>query len=320
MNSQTHCSTCRKHLGNQGVWCLKCGWVHLKCSGLNLKTITPQHLSVKLVHKDQQQQIKSPTTADEITPTQREEPNNANFLPQTSNDLTSPAEPRASDFWANLTDETFQTLTNLYNEAAHWKPRFFTVSKNKTGHLFVETLSVIFNQVAMGGPNAKVALTAAMSMPHQTLARTKTDIDTSNNKTITWRPNSWLQGDIKSLFSEAKALQTRLPKGRAKTRDEFRKFDSHMSSGKTSKALRCLDDQQKGNVLSVTDRIEGETVLNEKHPKPEAAPDAYRLTEADDNTLPFHSSVFDRITPAAVRKAALRTNGCRWLSGLEATE
>ena len=99
----------------------------------------------------------------------------------------------------------------------------------------------------------------------------------------------WLQGDIKSLFSEAKALQNRLPKGRAKTRDEFREFDSHMSSGKMSKALRCLDDHRKGNVLSVTDRIEGKTILQilrKKHPKPQAALEAYKLTEANDNTLP----------------------------------
>ena len=160
-------------------------------------------------------------------------------------------------------------------------------------------------------------------MPHLILARTKTDTDTSNNKTITRKLNSWLQGDIKSQFSEAKALQTRLPKGRAKTRDAFREFDSHMSSGKISNALRCLDDQQKGNVLSGTDRIEGKTVLQilcEKHPKPQTAPDAYKLTEADDNTLPVHSSVFDRKTPAAVRKAALRTNGSHGPSGLDANE
>ena len=57
-----------------------------------------------------------------------------------------------------------------------------------------------------------------------------------------------------------------------------------------------------------------------KNPKPQAAPDAYKLTEEDENTLPFHSSVFDRITPAAVHKAALRTNGSHGPSGLDANE
>ena len=99
MNSQTHCSTCRKHLRNQGVWCLKCGWVHLKCSGLKSKN---DHTATFICQTCSQR----PTTAEEITPTQTEEPNNANPLPQTSNELKSPAEHRASDFWANLTDDS----------------------------------------------------------------------------------------------------------------------------------------------------------------------------------------------------------------------
>ena len=57
-----------------------------------------------------------------------------------------------------------------------------------------------------------------------------------------------------------------------------------------------------------------------KTPKTKSSPDAYKLTEANDNTLPFHSSVFDRITPAAVRKAALRTNGIHGPSGLDTDE
>ena len=256
MNFQTLCSTCRKHLRIQGVWCDKCVWVHLKCRGLKSKN---DHTATFICQPCSQR----PTTADEITPTQTEAPNNANPLPQSSNDLTSPAELQASDFWANLTDETIdQTLTDLYNEAAHWKPGFFTVSKNKTWLKFVEILPVIFDQGAIGGPNAKVALTAAMLMPHLILARTKTDTDTSNNKTITRRLNSWVQGDMKSLFSEAKALQTRLPKGREMS-DIYTVEGSRVLGSVIGSAKSCSDfkDKKTENFIKLVEKLLGLTKI-----------------------------------------------------------
>ena len=143
MNCQTQCSTCRKHLRNQEIGCLKCGWVHLNSSGLKSKNDNTATFICQTCSQ-------RPTTADEITPTQKEKPNNANSLYQTSNNLTSPAESQFSDSWANFTDEVLQTLTPLvgYPSSSQW-------ARKKTWYKFVEILSVILDQVVIGGQRPK---------------------------------------------------------------------------------------------------------------------------------------------------------------------
>ena len=82
----------------------------------------------------------------------------------------------------------------------------------------------------------------------------------------------WLNGEIEPLFHEAEALQKRMPKSKSKHQnDEFKNFDVNMTSGKISNALRCINDADKGGVLSLTEIINGKSVLDileEKHPLP----------------------------------------------------
>ena len=80
------------------------------------------------------------------------------------------------------------------------------------------------------------------------------DLSPSDQKNSTYlQPPSC---EFEALFNEAKALQLRIPKVR-KTQNpgEMKSFDIQMSSGKISNALRCLDESQKGNVLSLQERV-----------------------------------------------------------------
>ena len=71
------------------------------------------------------------------------------------------------------------------------------------------------------------------------------------------RLEMWLNGQFDGLFHEAKALQLRLKRSQTKQRDVFKEFDHHVTSGKISNALRCLEED---HVLAMSDKIDNKTV------------------------------------------------------------
>ena len=106
---------------------------------------------------------------------------------QTKTTLTPPPmslRPQPLIFGRKKTQTHTDLIKNCYSEIVHWKPQFVTLSKNKTGHCFIESLSIIFNQVAEKSRNSNVALYYAIVMPHPVLARTKENRETSTVKTI----------------------------------------------------------------------------------------------------------------------------------------
>ena len=96
-----------------------------------------------------------------------------------------------------------------------------------------------------------------------------------------------------------------------------------MTSGKISNALRCLDENQKGQVLSLNDKIKGQTVyqaLLDKHPKPSSCHENYKVQQPYETTLPFHPTIFDKLNSSAIRRSAMKTHGSHGPSGLDANE
>ena len=92
-----------------------------------------------------------------------------------------------------------------------------------------------------------------------------------------------------------------------------------MSSGKISNALRCLDESQKSNALSLQERVGNKTVmqiLQEKHPKPMTSKDNYER----DHTLEHHLSIFDKINASTVRKTAKVRQGSHGPYGVDAND
>ena len=150
------------------------------------------------------------------------------------------------DFWGRTTEQHRQLLKRIYLEVVHWKPKFITLPKNKIGHLFIDTMNILFEQVAEKKSNEETALYASMLMPHLVLARTRTDREQSIGKTLERRLHAWLRCDFEALFTEAKALQQRAPTRTKKDEvNDFKQFDFQMTAGKISNALRSLDDSQK---------------------------------------------------------------------------
>ena len=262
MSSQTHCSICNNHLRNHGIWCTICGYIHLKCSGLSTEKDWFSNFVCPRCHQPDN--------------TGRTEPLNHVPSPQPDTQASSSNEPTpdppVNEFWRKIDSELTIKIKNFYSEVVHWKPCFQTVTKNKTGHKFVETLDCLLRPIAENTENAHVAFYAAMLLPHLILARTNSEPEVSRNKVMARRLTMWLNGEIEPLFNEAEALQKRLRKSTSKRKkDEFKEFDAHMTAGKISNAMRSINDSEKGGVLSLDETINGKTVLDilkEKHPHP----------------------------------------------------
>ena len=321
MADQTHCSKCNGHLRGGGVWCNECGYIHIRCSGL---ASGRDHYAgficqtCNLAAAPQDDTNTPPAATPQANPLTTVEINQND--PDTSPNVTPPT---PADFWTKITPTHTDFIKKCYSEIVYWKPQFVTLSKNKTGHCFIESLSIIFDEVAEKSRNPNVALYFAMVMPHLVLARRKEKRETFIGKTIHRRMEAWLSCEFEALFNEAKALQLRIPKVRkTQNRDEMKSFDTQMSSGKISNALRCLDESQKGNVLSLQDRVGNKTVmqiLQEKHPKPMTSKDSY-VTNENDHTLEHHHSIFDKINASTVRKTAMVTQGSHGPSGVDAND
>ena len=143
------------------------------------------------------------------------------------------------------------------------------------------------------------------------------------------RLSLWKKGDFGSLLAEGRSLQCRLPKfspsESANNGNLARSFAKLMFRGKTNAALQLLSEQGKGGILRVDDLIDqGDHVqksvldiLRSKHPPAQPVlPSALIDGNADPPVV--HPVVFDRITAACIRRAALRTKGAAGPSGLDA--
>ena len=228
-----------------------------------------------------------------------------------------------------LEPHQFRNITNAdenIQRNSHWNAVLYTISKNKTGFKFTDTMNTVLSGTLDRPEKAEIALIATMVMPHLILARSKDGNDGSITKTIGRRLDQWLNGNFMDLFLEAKALQERLPKKSKKDHDEYKEFDKYMTTGRISSAIRCLSDEVKGGNLSTTEKITvgGKTrtvldILHEKHPKSQPCNPAF-IEQDPSNALPYHPQIFERINAACIRKSAMKTNGSHGPSGLDSQE
>ena len=74
-------------------------------------------------------------------------------------------------------DEQIETLRKIYNKIVHWKPIFFTISKNKVGFKIADVMNIILTRTLEDGPQTECAMICTMIMPHLLLARSKSEND-----------------------------------------------------------------------------------------------------------------------------------------------
>ena len=95
-----------------------------------------------------------------------------------------------------------------------------------------------------------------------------------------------------------------------------------LPAGKISNALRCINDCEKGGVVSLTEKSDNKSVpdiLKEKHPPASRCDDRY-IVEKPANVTPYHPVISDKTQGRVVRSAAMKTHGSHRPSGVDANE
>ena len=111
----------------------------MKCSGLSTsRELTQDFVRQHYIHPSSENGTNQPEN-------QRTEPEG--FLENT--------DPSPIDFWGRTTERHCQVLKLIYLEVVHWKPKFILQPKNNKGHLFIDTMNILFEQVAEKNPMMK---------------------------------------------------------------------------------------------------------------------------------------------------------------------
>ena len=219
-----------------------------------------------------------------------------------------------------------------YMEAVHWRRNIFLVPSGAEGKEFVLETTRMLEAYAESSDLESFALTAAMTMPLLLLQKPHGASNTRDHiACLRRRLTAWKSGDVDGLMRECRAIQEHLRKNtthvNAKKEDSaLRGFTKLMLLGNIRGALRVLSQTHSGGVLSLSEQIEANggkrtvlDILKEKHPQMPAEANEEALADITSAAaLPFHPVLFEKITGASIRSAALRTEGSAGPSGIDA--
>ena len=87
-------------------------------------------------------------------------------------------------------------------------------------------------------------------------------------------------------------------------------FNDFVSRGKISNAIRVLSDEHKSGVLALTDLIDGRPVLEIlQHRHPDRQPlEPNCIQSQHPRTLPYHPTIFVKISARLVRNHAMKSH------------
>ena len=223
--------------------------------------------------------------------------------------------------WGDVPGESFvHNVTCCYDEVVHWRKVLFRIPLAKCGRAFVAEQARLFRAYATGSALESIALKAAMIMPVLLLQRPHVKSKEKDHAThLTRRLSLWSRGDIHSLVSEGRTLQSIFSKSRrnkpfSDASSVARRFSQLMMSGKVKAALRLLSSDCDGKVLPFSSDVMESLV--KKHPKKRPPVSS---TLVDDSAVSPHFILFDQLDAVRVRRVALKLHGAAGPSGLDAS-
>ena len=229
--------------------------------------------------------------------------------------------------WGSLNGEDFaHAIHCAYMEAVHWRRNVFLVPSGKVGKSFIKELTSLFTAYAQGSALESIALEAAMTACAVLLQKPHPASKSRDHvKALERRLRAWQEGDIDGLMREGRTIQHHLPTIHRTKDDEpgqdSRTFSRLVFEGKIHSALRFLSNNHGGGVLGLDDVIgEHHTVLEAlraKHPEAQEMQEEALITTLEDPPE-IHDVLFERLTGASVRTAALRSQGAAGPSGIDA--
>jgi hypothetical protein len=220
--------------------------------------------------------------------------------------------------WGDYSEGFFtENIHKVYEEIVFWRKNLFQLPKGEIGKAFVIEMTRLFNSITPGNPLEPIAMKAIAVMPQLLLQRPHPrSKDKENRQHLIRRMEKWRLGDVLSLLSESRTLQSRLLQQKRHIDDKghlIRGFTNLMLQGKINAALRLISDQSKGGILPLTADIQ--TLLQKKHPPAESSsPDAL----INGSCTPIDSIIFAGVDAHVIQQSALHTKGAAGPSGGDA--
>ncbi len=247
----------------------------------------------------------------------------------TAHDLPAHLEFSEAAFsWGQLDGQgAIEAINAAYTECVRWRRNVFNIPSGKSGKSFVLELARLLRSYAERSSLEPIALKAAMVMPSLLLQKPAlTSKAKDHTRHLERRLRAWKEGDFDGLVREARVIQQHLvDRGSRGNGDALAStFSKLMLAGKTRAALRLLDKHGRSKVLPINETSgSGSTdtvldVLKSKHP-PGQPPHVEALITDANQGLDTHPILFEGITGASIRRAALRTNGSAGPSGLDSS-
>ena len=227
-----------------------------------------------------------------------------------------------------------QAVTAAYAEVVHWCQNLFLTPSEKAGKKFTAELARMYRAYAECTALEPIALKAAMVMPSLLLRKPHASSKACEHADCLHRRlQAWQKGDVNNLVIEGRTIQARLKQNSrnmscVSEQQTARRFTKLMMQGKVKAALRLISEEGKGALLLLdtqlpTDEHQPEPItvrdeLLKKHPPGQPAhPDT--ILYPDPRAPPvFLPVIFECLDGAAIRSAALHTNGSAGPSGLDA--
>ena len=264
---------------------------------------------------------------------QRNEHHNNGIFTNPTQSLPPFEEMRSPNFtWGNAVDgPTFcHKIEAAYKEVTKWRRNVFNVPTGKAGTMFVNELSRLLGEYGSKSPMEKIAISAAMIIPHLLLQKPHAKSKTRDHVScLERRLNIWKNGNIESLMQEGRAIQMRLRNADHRSRaNTSRAFAHLMFCGRTKAALKLITEDKGGGPLSPHSLVEPPTgqadkwtVLDELRSKhPEGKPASQNcIVDGSPNGTVFHPVIFDNLNGKTIRETVLRIQGSAGPSGIDAS-
>ena len=195
----------------------------------------------------------------------------------------------------------------------------FRIPQAKCGRAFVAEQARLFRAYAVGSALESIALKAAIIKPVLLLQRSHVRSKEKDHVThLTRRLSLWSRGDIHSLVSEGRTLQSLFSQSKrnksiSDASSVARIFSQLMMSGKVKAALCLVSSDCDGKVLPFNPDVMESLV--KKHPKKRPPVSS---TLVDDSVDSPHFILFDQLDAVRVCRVALKLHGAAGPSGFDA--
>eukprot|EP00117_Sycon_ciliatum_P044819 scpid59940/ scgid6144/ len=231
-------------------------------------------------------------------------------------------DPGGDGAWSLPPDELFTIFSKIYDEVVCWRRNLCMLPFGAEGSSFVRELTRLISLFSDGLPGRRYAWYAVVAACHLLLQKPLgADSSRETRRHLAGRMERWRTGDFDGLLRECRCLQAHLP-----TRSSSRQSDGiddivfagMVSHGKVGTATRYVESNASGRVLDLSEEVApGRRVLDvlkEKHPAPVDAQPDILLPGGPDPPEPV---LYDKITPAMIRRLASRLSGAAGPSALD---